>query len=243
MIIYWDNLEKSANDDQTIPEYIASNYVPSVHFARNIYWEGQKNKSGGNIDIPQYIASSYVPSIHFARNIYWESQPRGSGKPENIPQYIASDVFTGNTSIKNAKARAYLGTRQSDITSDSWVKVNIDTESYDIGNNFDTANKKYVAPINGYYLISGSVTYMGSQIPADRRFIIGIYKNAGLIISAQNQSSCQRELSIHITDVIYLAKDDYIELYTYADTDGANIQDIAEGTAYTWITINLLQIA
>lgn len=55
MIIYWDNIEKSANDDQTIPEYIASNYVPSVHFARNIYWEGQKNKSGGDIDIPQYI--------------------------------------------------------------------------------------------------------------------------------------------------------------------------------------------
>lgn len=59
MIIYWDNLEKSANDDQTIPEYIASNYVPSVHFARNIYWEGKPRESGKPENIPQYIASDY----------------------------------------------------------------------------------------------------------------------------------------------------------------------------------------
>lgn len=61
MIIYWDNLEKSANDDQTIPEYIASNYVPSVHFARNIYWENQKQASGKPTTMFDYFSNESKP--------------------------------------------------------------------------------------------------------------------------------------------------------------------------------------
>lgn len=58
MIIYWKTLEKDAADTSTIPQYIASDYVPSVHFARNIYWESQKQASGKDVTIPQYIASN-----------------------------------------------------------------------------------------------------------------------------------------------------------------------------------------
>ena len=34
---------------------MASQYVPSVHFARNIYWESQKQASGNNNTIADYI--------------------------------------------------------------------------------------------------------------------------------------------------------------------------------------------
>ena len=57
MIIYWKTLEKDGADISTIPQYVASGYVPSVHFARNIYWESQKQESGKPATIFDYFGT------------------------------------------------------------------------------------------------------------------------------------------------------------------------------------------
>jgi len=58
MIIYWESLEKNAGDVSRLPDYIASGYLPSVHFSRNLYWEGHPRGSGLPAKVQDYIASS-----------------------------------------------------------------------------------------------------------------------------------------------------------------------------------------
>lgn len=135
-------------------------------------------------------------------------------------------------------ARAYLGTIQTNLTDNTATKVLLDTESYDVGSNFDTTNKRYVAPVTGYYQVNASIQF--SSAIADKIYMPYIYVN-GVSYATQyatNGSDSNGVFSTNISDLVYVVAGQYIELYAKVIC-GANTVDIAAGATYTFMSIHL----
>jgi len=144
----------------------------------------------------------------------------------------------GLTIGTTTKASAYLGTDQNDITSGTATKVQLDTESYDPGSHFDpTTNYRFTVPEAGYYQIIGCIAY--KNIVADKQYGCFIRKNGSNIFQPLLHSSHNAFLMVTATDIQYLAKDDYIELFCYHNA-GVNTVDIASGSHRTYLSIHIL---
>lgn len=141
--------------------------------------------------------------------------------------------------IITAKARAFLSADQDDLDDGVWEKVNLDQESYDIGADFDTAAYKFVVPTTGYYLVTGQVIFEATDLVADKGYSVAIYKNAAQIIWATTHASHAATLSVIVTDIVYLAAADDIELYALSDS-GDNAVDIESGEDQTFLAIHFL---
>ena len=104
MIIYWNTLEKDAADTSTIPQYISSEYMASVHFARNIYWETQNQKSGSTVKIVDYIYSEvpkWFPYIPLVTKAYLQAYRISSFTVTNYGQWYDVDLDGGDNNKLN----------------------------------------------------------------------------------------------------------------------------------------------
>lgn len=138
-------------------------------------------------------------------------------------------------------ARAWLGADQANIEDQTYTKVNLDTESFDPGNNFDTTNHKYTAPVAGYYVVAYGVLWKDSNLVADKRYSCKLYKNGAGYSLVIAHASFAHYISNFGVDVLHLNASDYLELYAYHNAGVNNI--IIRGTdeAYTFLSIALLQ--
>jgi hypothetical protein len=144
--------------------------------------------------------------------------------------------------IKNeVKARAYLGTDQLNVSSDTWFKVLLDTKNYDIGNDFDIVNHKFVVPTTGYYLIIGQVYFKTSSVIANKRYGCCIHKGADDISMNFNHSSTTQGIGINTVTISYLSINDEITLYAY-QSSGVNTVDVNMGSHLNFLAIHLLSI-
>ena len=228
MIIYWSTLEKDASDVSTIPDYVSSNYIPSVHFARNIYWEGHPRKSGVTTQIQDYIAST-----DFTRGLYPAAADQLLSLGPSGDLVLPGDF---SASVK-VKARAYRNGNQP-IPNSTWTKVELNAETFDPGDKFDSSvNYRYVAPISGYYLVVGKIYHTGA---ADgTKFWLGLYKDGAIF--SENCAICEDSVgytAIFGSDIIYLTKDQYIELYTYQNTGGNT--SVVGTSVYTYLAVHLM---
>ena len=133
-------------------------------------------------------------------------------------------------------ARAYLSTDQENLTRQTPTKVLLDTISFDAESCFDLVNHRYIAPVSKYYQISCAITFTQASVVANKRYDARLYKNGELLTSVVNHSACVAFLSIVISDIVYLEKDDYIELWTYVDTDN-DTTDILGSQYSTFLAI------
>jgi len=120
---------------------------------------------------------------------------------------------------------AYLSADQLNLTDNLAVKVLLDTEDYDIGSNFDTANNKFVCPVAGYYFISGKCLYKNGTVVADKIWYTRLHKNEVLMDFIILHSSSTEAIIVVCEGIYHLAKDDYIELYA-RHTAGVNTPDL-----------------
>lgn len=132
--------------------------------------------------------------------------------------------------------RAYLNQAQDNITTDSWVKVNLNGETYDTNSEFNTGTYTYTASTAGTYMVVGQVTFTNTV--ADKIYWVAIYLNGALVSESINQSSVASSLTINVTDVIDLAATDTLELYC-RHSSGASTPDLVQG-AYTFMAIKKL---
>lgn len=147
--------------------------------------------------------------------------------------------FEEPTSGHPYKARAYRATTISNLSA-NFNKVALDTESYDVNENFDsTTNYRYTAPVAGYYLVCASIRF---ETWVDQtRVGACVYKNGSIWNLTTSSNSGSSNNSITFNDVIYLAAADYLELYYYNDT-GATTIDIEGGPGRTFMSVHLLSI-
>lgn len=151
-----------------------------------------------------------------------------------VTMNLVDEHYSALTDFVGARATlaGTLGTTVSGVDT----KVALDTETYDVGGNF--ASNKFVAPVNGYYQINACVFY--DLVTTGKTYTGKVYKNNASIMRSDTESSLvSGSISTHMSDVVYLAATDYIELFYLHD--GATTVDIAGGAGFTYLSVTLLK--
>ena len=141
------------------------------------------------------------------------------GKPTLLTPYLVSK------DENRTLARAYLGTNQT-INHNTLTKVNLDTESFDVGSNF--ANYKYVFPVTGYYHVDFAV-YL---YDADNKIEL-----CYATVTKSGATVCQGSLlgfmaggiiyrKSHGSDIVYGTAGEYLELNALGYTTDTGTVDI-----------------
>jgi hypothetical protein len=110
--------------------------------------------------------------------------------------------------------RAYLSTTQS-ISSSTFTKINIDTETFDTNSCFNTTDKRFTPTVAGYYQVNGVMRAYGT--PSSFMQIL-LYKNGSVYESggADEYANTNAGLQMILSTLVYLnGSTDYIELWGY----------------------------
>ena len=85
---------------------------------------------------------------------------RGTDQPRiSYNDLLDKPTGTSGTTL----SRAYRNTTNQAISDDSWTKVQLNAESFDIGGEFDsTTNYRFTATTTGYYLVCGQIKITNS---------------------------------------------------------------------------------
>lgn len=123
----------------------------------------------------------------------------------------SSAKFSSTIVSSPARVRVQRGTAQS-IPHNTWTKVQLNTEVYDTGNNFDsTTNYRFTAPVTGDYFIRGTLFMAGALMQTAIDFYVnGV--SLGVIYQDNRQQTTN---SPQWVDMIYLTAGDYVEMYIW----------------------------
>jgi hypothetical protein len=178
-----------------------------------------------------------------------------SGYPSMVPITGRKFFYVFFSDISASDADTYGGVYELEVHKDSFVgcsvylnanqsipngeltKVGLNTKNFDIGSNFDTTNKRFVAPVSGYYQVNTSIEYDGV---VDTNYYTLIYVNGADAGSAKasSASSSNPDPTITLSRLVFATAGQYIELYAYNEGDGAVN---AKGTNIrTYMTIHLV---
>jgi hypothetical protein len=147
------------------------------------------------------------------------SSPAVSGTTTlTLPSTSGTVITTGSTFGGTGPTfGAYRSGTQSSVSAGVWTKVNINAESWDTNNNFDsTTNYRFTPTVAGYYQINGGITptaFSGNYCAS------GIYKNGTKIAAGSNFSpNSAAGLTTNVASIVYLnGSTDYVELYVIAN--------------------------
>lgn len=162
----------------------------------------------------------------------------GSGSA-SATTYLKGDQSWGTIDTDeehDKKARAYRTTSAQTITTSTVTKVQLNAETYDPGNDFDsTSNYRYVVSLAGYYLMIGQTAWAADDTSTGSRAAY-IYVNGA--VSAYSQvfrSENPQGTGINVSDIRYLFANDYVELYAY-HTRGSDLQ-VTTGESATFLVV------
>jgi len=145
----------------------------------------------------------------------------------------------GSAITTESKCRAYLSSAQTNIANTTYTKVLLDATTYDPSSMFDAGNNRIIAPVTGFYLISGSILW--TDVANAARWITQI-RVGGAQRSARNaHSGSTNALSVEIIDVLQVTAGQAIELYAWHNV-GAATPDISADQWGTFLTVHLLNI-
>lgn len=127
----------------------------------------------------------------------------------------------------------YLNTTQA-ITTSTVTKVQLDTEDYDIQNEFDsTTNYRFTAGKAGKYMICGNVGF--DSLADGNSGALYIYKNGSVVSQVTYRQGVTGNVRYPIMKTISLAASDYVELHVYHNY-GSN-RNLLTGVSVTFLTI------
>lgn len=133
---------------------------------------------------------------------------------------------------RQSVVRAYLETDQS---AGANVKVQFNTEDYDLFDEFDSiVNYRFTCKYEGFYFVSSCLKWASSNI--NETWGAEIRKNNVAVASAVVQAVKDGgPLSANVQNIVYLTKNDYIEIFTL-HISGTN-ETVEGGTTKTYLTI------
>jgi hypothetical protein len=115
-------------------------------------------------------------------------------------------------------ARAYLSADQT-LTAATWTKINLNTESFDIGGCFDTGTSKFTPTVPGIYRIEACLLGTSSGTMSD--ISINIYKNGAKYSDGGYGTSGAEARRVTTADLVSMnGTSDYIELYGFINGSG-----------------------
>jgi hypothetical protein len=111
---------------------------------------------------------------------------------------------------------AYRGTGgQQSVTSQTWTKVQLNTENFDTANCFDsTTNYRFTPTVAGYYQINGSLYFTGTSTV---RAIVALYKNGNELTVGNYMGSYNSTQGVAVVStLVYMnGSTDFLELYGF----------------------------
>jgi hypothetical protein len=118
------------------------------------------------------------------------------------------------TLAKQSAARVYQGSDKS-VPDQTYTIMNLNTENFDIQNEFNTATYRYTATKAGLYLVVGMITY--TDMTDQSAGYVVIRKNGVdyLAVLARQSASSAGYLSPIGLDIAQLAVGDYLELFAW----------------------------
>ena len=130
-------------------------------------------------------------------------------------------------------ARAYASSAQ-DISDITLTKIQLDAETFDIDGEFDpVTNYRFTTKKAGYYSIFGSLQINGGT---NKQYKLFIYKNGASCAETLVLSNLDGYWhTLTISNIVYLAVGDYIELYCWHDY-GA-VRSIITGETTTFLLV------
>ena len=133
------------------------------------------------------------------------------------------------------KARAFLTGNQAIAAGTVLLKVNLNTETYDVNNNFDAAAAfVYTAPVAGFYLIAFRVQ---CDAATGRVYAAAVKNSIIAIIDGGNESGNAGSVtSVVGTDIVQLAAGDTVGLSMFTSLGG----NVVAGTGNTFLAIHYL---
>jgi hypothetical protein len=162
------------------------------------------------------------------------SPPHSAGQSYTLtfPQSISADTFlktdgSGNLSFAaagGANTPAFMATLSSDFTcpDQATTRVQFDTETYDIGNCFDSTSTvgRFTVPTGegGKYFFSAQLMIAASGSVVHRSDTM-LYKNGSEVAvnTGFDSNNTQFNVFAHINIPLVLSAGDYIDVYNYND--------------------------
>jgi hypothetical protein len=148
-----------------------------------------------------------------------------------LPTFAFADEFS--------HLRAYRGDSVQSIPNNAYTKIQLNKENFDTQNEFDpVTNYRFTAKKAGYYQVNASFRWQ--TIPDGAFYVIAFFKNGALVSSASFRAGSGGWNSAVLSDLIYFAVDDYLELYVFQNTGTS--KDIDLGSGVTFLSISSLPL-
>jgi hypothetical protein len=168
------------------------------------------NAGGAATQITYALAGTAKWSIGYA-NI-----GTGGANDFGAYNYIAGAtpwILTSTSYQRLPYTAAFLVTVGTNYTSTGTSVIKFDTVVTDNRSNFDTANYRFVAPVDGYYQFN--VTVNQYSISAGTVFEIGFRKNGGAYAGTRIYSGGTSDQNISSSMAIYLGAGDNVDVQSY----------------------------
>jgi hypothetical protein len=121
---------------------------------------------------------------------------------------------TGTLNAAGPAFSAYRGSNQT-LTQNTYVKVQINTESFDTNNNFDsTTNYRFTPTVAGYYQLNAQMQLNTSS----GVLFIALYKNGSQAQASGLAATLSAGSLVSIASLVYAnGSTDYFEIFVYSD--------------------------
>ena len=150
------------------------------------------------------------------------------GKVKGVEAFLLDDAGI-LTLAKQSAAKAYLGTEQT-IPNTTWTVINLDTELYDIQDEFNTTTHRFTAKKAGIYMVAAAIAWINNTTA--KRWDAAIFKNGSAVAQAcMHSANATDPIHIFLCDIAQLAVNDYLDLRGYQNSgSSANVAAYAFAT-------------
>lgn len=149
----------------------------------------------------------------------------------------AGDESTVKDRLRNDnKARAYLSGSAQSIPKNTWTKLQLNGESYDPGEAFDSSSDyDYTVPSDGYYLVKGKVSL--NSLSSGDKIYLRINKNGTQILQEYMVAPANDNIQIMSFDIMDFDAGDLITMSVYHN-HSAGALDAGPGVYATYLTVH-----
>lgn len=139
---------------------------------------------------------------------------------------IADGAVTIGKLTNPYKFCAYRSATGPTVSAATWTTIVLDAEEFDTNSDFNTANGRFTAPLDGYYQIDVQVALASAGFTNGANAIGAIYKNGSSLIQSAStigSGSATAQPRFNMSRLFMLTAGDYLEIKAYISEGGRTV--------------------
>jgi hypothetical protein len=190
--------------------------------------------------------SSAVTSSHdYKIDALEDAQPTGDVVGTTDTQTLTNKTitnpdiaFSDNAPDYNVLCRAVRATSNQTISNATETKVELNYETFDVGNDFDsTTNYRFTVPVTGYYHIDAQIVWITPTENVEYRLMVRENGTTDLAASI-GRPATSHIYTQHTSVLAHFSASDYIELWCKQSSGGDD--EITQYSPFTFMSIMLV---